>query len=387
MVEAALRRADALSPTARLLWAASRVVADLDEVAAAIDDGADPELAAGGAAVNRVAPLVWRSVDAADRTAWLGSAGDALRREFELRRVQAEVLLPFALATAIEPLRAAGLEPVVFKGPSLAARYPAPGLRPMDDIDVLLRADQHDRACAALTHAGWTVCDRPGNHYDTLLLHPRVPDLPLELHRGLESWVQRTTDLTVERLWEARVPVDLFGVATFGLPPEVEIVALAAHAGKPFHNFERLIWSVDLAVVAADAGDRLDWERVGRVARDVGAATVVAVGLHHARRLGAAVPDELVTLPAGRFRTAAVAPLIEETFPLRQLDERSVHRLRYALRDRRRRQAQLYIGEIGACSPLRRPVCAAETLAWWVREWWAWRRTGAVRGPKEPKPS
>ncbi|HEX9549347.1 MAG TPA: hypothetical protein VF942_18540 [Acidimicrobiales bacterium] len=41
----------------------------------------------------------------------------------------------------------------------------------------------------------------------------------------------------------------LLRVAAFGLPIEEELLALAAHAGKPFHQFQHLIWSVDIAVV------------------------------------------------------------------------------------------------------------------------------------------
>ena len=52
--------------------------------------------------------------------------------------MEAVLLIPRALALAVRPLTDAGLEPVVFKGPAVAARYPKPGLRPMEDIDLLL---------------------------------------------------------------------------------------------------------------------------------------------------------------------------------------------------------------------------------------------------------
>src|SRR5207253_1169413 len=83
-------------------------------------------------------------------------------REAGMRRAQAAVLLPMAVSLAIEPLTGVGLEPVVFKGPALAARYPSPGLRPMDDLDVLPPAAQHDRGVSLLLRAGRSVVARPG---------------------------------------------------------------------------------------------------------------------------------------------------------------------------------------------------------------------------------
>ena len=82
-------------------------------------------------------------------------------------RMEALLLIPRAVALAVRPLTEAGLEPLVFKGPAVAARYPEPGLRPMDDIDLLLPAADHRRALDALAGAGWQVARAPASSTTT----------------------------------------------------------------------------------------------------------------------------------------------------------------------------------------------------------------------------
>jgi hypothetical protein len=372
----------------RLLWAASRPVVDPPSIDAALAEDPDPEQTVDAALENRVAPLLWRALVASGREGWPGPLADRLRAEHDVAHAQAVVLLPLALEAALTPLVDAGHEPVVFKGPAVAARYPAPGLRPMDDIDVILPPEQHDRALAVLRTAGWREYARSGDHYDTVLTHPTVPDLPLELHRGLDRWRDRATSLSARELWQARRATDVLGVGAFALPPEVELVALAAHAGKPFHNFDRLIWSVDLAVVAATPG--LDWDRVASIAAGAGATTVVAVGLHHAARLGADVPAARVPLPPGRLRRAALAPVLDDAWPAAPVPHRVNHRLRYALADGTGARARLFVGEMADSGAGAVPKRAGQALAWAGAELAVWGATGSLRGdaatgPREPR--
>jgi hypothetical protein len=313
-------------------------------------------------------PLLWRALAAAGQLERLEDARQPLHTDFEIRRAEAALLLPHALTTAVEPLTDAGLEPVVLKGPTLAARYPDPGLRPMDDIDLLLAPDQHEAGAAALVRAGWRVSHGPARHpYDTVLHHPSVPHLPLELHHGIESWRDRAHAITGRGLWARRAPLQCMGVAAFGLPVEDELVMLAAHAAKPFHHFQRIIWSVDMAVVVETAGAALDWESVAARAHDARCDTALAVALRHARRLGARVPDDLVMLPAGGWRRAAVDPVLDETWPLVAVDRRAAHWLRYALPDAARHRALLTLGELTADGLMRVPSRASQLLTKVVR--------------------
>ena len=158
-------------------------------------------LAVPAAAEHRIGPLLWRALAAADALEELGPLRPALGGAADAYRMEALLLLPRSVALAVGPLTGTGLEPVVLKGPAVAARYPEPGLRPMEDIDLLLPDPTMlgpSRPWAA--PAGGGTAGRAGS-----LRHgadpPDVPTLLLELHYGLEGMSQRVTSLDAEELW------------------------------------------------------------------------------------------------------------------------------------------------------------------------------------------
>jgi hypothetical protein len=250
--------------------------------------------------------------------------------------MEALLLIPHAVALSVQPLTAAGLEPVVFKGPVVAGRYPEPGLRPMGDIDLLLPVADHARALNALRRAQWRVVRAGGDgHYDTQLVHPHVPTLSLELHYGLEPSSERVTGLDPAALWERRVPLDCAGTSAFGLSRADEVVVLAAHAGKPFHGFTRLMWIADIAMVVGDAvadGSPMDWDAVHAAAEEARCLRVVGAALALARRVGVDAPSEYFPLPTHGWRGRTLRQLLSVTWPLTAHELHRYH-LTYALTD------------------------------------------------------
>jgi hypothetical protein len=322
--------------TARLLWEACRRDPDPAAFRRALNCGADIDRAVTAAVEHRIAPLLWRAFGAADARDELGSSRAVLCGMADSSRMEAILLIPRAVALAVRPLTEAGLEPVVFKGPAVAARYPEPGLRPMEDIDLLLPRRDHQRALAALAAAGWRVV-RPGgsDRYDTVLLHDDVPSLSLELHYGLEGTSQRVTALDPEALWERRRPIACAGTPAFGLPLTDELVVLAAHAGKPHHGFVRLAWIADVAMMvggAAERGTPVDWGHVRALAAESQCLTVVAAALALAGHVGVEAPAGLFPLPTKGWRGVAIDRLVSVTWPLSHLDLPGYH-LNYALTD------------------------------------------------------
>jgi hypothetical protein len=334
-------RADAttrasLEPTATLLWEACRPDPDPAAVRRALAGGADVVLAVEAAEEHRIGPLLWRALEAADALDALGPGRAALGGSANAFAMEAMLLIPRAVGLAVRPLTEAGLEPVVFKGPAVAARYPKPGLRPMEDIDMLLPRADHARALSALRAAGWEVARDPNSdQYDTVLSHGEVPSLALELHYGLEAASLRVTRLDAGALWALRRPMDIAGTPAFVLPQAEELVVLAAHAGKPHHSFVRLMWVADLAMVVHDAAARgtpVDWREVRAVAGANRCLTVTSAALALARRAGVDAPADLFPLPTRGWRGAAMRQLLSVTWPLTHLELPGYH-LSYALAD------------------------------------------------------
>jgi hypothetical protein len=319
-----------------LLWEACRRDPDPAAFRRALADGADIDRALAAALEHRIAPLLWRAFGAAEARHRLGTNRAVLCDMADTSRMEAILLIPRAVALAVRPLTDAGLEPVVFKGPAVAARYPEPGLRPTEDIDLLLPRRHHQHAMTALAGAGWRVV-RPGGagRSETVLVHHEVPPLSLVLHDGLEGMSQRGTALDPETLWERRLPIACAGTPAFGLPLADELVVLAAHGRKRHHGFARLALVADLAMIVGDASERgtpVDWERVRALAAAAHCQTVVAAALALARRAGVDPPAGLFTLPTRGWRGVAVDQLVSATWPLSHSDLPGYH-LNYALTD------------------------------------------------------
>lgn len=329
-----------------LLWAAASPRPDRSVVTGTVAAGARVDVVLETARDQRVAPLVLRALDAAGVE--VGAGGAAARRETAFRRGQELVALPLLVEHALVPLHQAGLAPLVHKGAALVGRYPAPGLRPMDDVDLVVPPEAFEPTLAVLADAGWsravhTGDSRWGPTYDVPMTHALTGGLPIEIHHDLHDRAQRTSSVDAARLWAERVPATVCGVPAWGLAPELELLALVTHAAKPFHVFNRLVWAVDLAVVIDTA--EIDWPRVTRLATELRCRAALAVGLHLARRLGAEVPDELVVLPAFASRTGALDPVLDPTWPF-VVRERNRRGFALALVDDHRARGQLIVDEL-----------------------------------------
>ena len=326
----------ALEQTSRLLWECCRRDPDPTAVRRALAEGADRELAVAAAAQHGIQPLLWRALGAAGERDAFGPAATVLRAVADACRMEALLLIPRAVALSVQPLTEAGLEPLVLKGPAVAGRYPEPGLRPMGDIDLLLPVADHARALEVLRRAQWHVVRAGGaGHYDTQLVHGDVPSLSLEVHYGLEPSSERVTALDPAAIWERRVPLDCAGTSAFGLSRADELVVLAAHAGKPFHGFTRLMWIADLAMIVGDAAVRgapMDWEVVRTAAEEARCLTVVGAALEMARRVGVDTPSGYFPLPTYGWRGRTLRRLLLVTWPLTTHELHRYH-LTYALTD------------------------------------------------------
>lgn len=123
-----------------------------------------------------------------------------VNRNLKLGEVEKEVL---------EILRGGGLDPVVMKGSTCAARYPSPQLRTCGDIDLFVPKADFPRAVELLKARGIGCSPKPDSSVDCTLKGCEV-----ELHR-------RYFDL---HLRESRLPK----VGT----PEAELLMLSAHILK-----------------------------------------------------------------------------------------------------------------------------------------------------------
>jgi len=241
------------------------------------------------AARHRVAPLV--------REALSGAPGDlapapiaAAFREQAFLASATRMLCEGALERLLAVTASRGIEVLVLKGATLAhSVYPRPELRVYHDLDVLCRPRDYARLREALLASGHTCAPfaaastSDGSH-ETLAPKPS----PIESH-SVRAFYDPSGDVKIEVHFDLlqlglldRHHEEFFREArtlSAGpleipvLAPEHRFLHLAVHAQR--HCFSRLGWLVDLDLVVRRQGDRLDWERVVRLARDEGVGQVI----------------------------------------------------------------------------------------------------------------
>jgi hypothetical protein len=165
---------------------------------------------------------------------------------------------------------------VVFKGPELARRYPAPTLRPYDDVDLLV--DDGEAAERALIAAGFEAVGNPDAyreiHHRRPLAWPGLP-LSIELHTS-PKWIEGLTPPPADELLARAVPADVGVDGLLALPPAEHALVVAAHAWA-HEPLRKALDLVDAALLASEAdATELDalasrW-RVERVWRTTAAA-------------------------------------------------------------------------------------------------------------------
>lgn len=198
-------------------------------------------------------------------------AAAADRLETRWRRQKLRTLAQLrAYRTVLAELTAASVPCIVLKGFDLAQRlYPDPGLRPFQDLDLLLRRSDLDSAVAVLSRGGYRrpPAQLPGFlirrfHFHLPLVHPGNGTL-VELHWSPADGAAIGRAFRFDEVY-VQSPRTALGYRV--LPPALYAAYLLAHADRhgalnPWivphprgdelvchpHGGNRLIWFVDLA--------------------------------------------------------------------------------------------------------------------------------------------
>jgi hypothetical protein len=215
------------------------------------------------------------------------------------------------LTEALARLHAARVDTLVLKGMALAQQYyPAAGLRPMSDVDVLVPEAQAARAMDTLLRAGFVphglrpAAARPQDTIRVRHAHAfRSAGQEIDLHWHI-LWECAAPDLEAD-LWQHSVPLRLGAVITRALCPADQLLHVCVH-GARWNTVPTFRWLADVVFVLA-SGARVDWSRVVELARGLGVTLPLRDALALARReLEAPVPTdvlrELATVPVPRWQ-------------------------------------------------------------------------------------
>lgn len=304
---------------------------------------------------ERVAPLVhWRLCQGRSWPCTMPAAVQAALTDAYFATAAHNTLLFRELDRILGVLGEIELPVVLLKGASLAASvYPHEALRPMGDLDLLVKRDRLDVAAQAVESLGYSAVElRPGfaRQFDfhLLLASTRYKHVAVELHWDLIAHRSDSRSPSIGWFWNQVRAQDVSLVAGSGaggrdaltLTPEAHLLYLAAHLLLQ-HSMTRasLLWLYDIHLLLQRYGDSLDYDLLLEQAKEFGWAAALRAAIYEARsRFDTPLPERLLealeATAGGAERLGEPhqihplqAPRIEFTDIMRVLGWRS--RLRY----------------------------------------------------------
>ena len=183
------------------------------------------------------AALAWSRVRASSSAA--SPAAEQLRDAYRLHTLQAAVH-ERELVDVVRSLAAAGVEPLIIKGWTVARLYAESGLRPYGDIDICVAPEQ-------LTVARTVLADS-------------APSVDVDLQGGLRINRRVVSDLpSFEEALARSLRVRLDDVDVPILAPEDHLAVLCVHLLS--HGAWRPLWLCDVAAALERLPDDFDWDR------------------------------------------------------------------------------------------------------------------------------
>jgi hypothetical protein len=251
----------------------------------------------------RLLPLIYRALaDSGTEDPYLARLKGVVRRSwYDNQR------LFHGVGSALDALEDAGVRAMLLKGVPLALQcYPEIGLRPMEDIDMLVEPGRAREAIAVLERAGWpatpAVEDPEAVPYGEQMMHQVAcrgeSGQWIDLHWRFVPWVARDGSGYDPALWASARPLAVAGHATLSPCPDDLLLLVLLHAYRAgWATAPR--WVADATFLLRAMGDEIDWDRF--TARVVQAHLVEPVrdALQYVHReYGAPVPVETLRVLA-----------------------------------------------------------------------------------------
>jgi hypothetical protein len=175
------------------------------------------------------------------------------------------------LASVLRTLQHVGIETMTVKGAAVATRYYSHlALRPLPELDVMVRARNASAALSALAAAGWAH----GSRAPDIVLRRGAVRLEGGGGQGCRLYWQVPPELllageparSADDFWDGAVTLRIGDVATRVLNPTDELLQVCT-AGATIDPGAHVQWAADAVMILRSAGKELDWARLVDQAR------------------------------------------------------------------------------------------------------------------------
>jgi hypothetical protein len=282
-----------LSPERRLLLACAKANLSADELQRIAQELSHSDLdwnyLTAAACAHGVAPLIYHNLHLSRVTRVLPPrAAETLRNSYYGNAARNSFLYG-KLRNVLKVFRDKQIEFIVLKGAALAETvYPNRALRPMSDIDLLVKKEKLTEVETKLLDLGYILQDRAKGkefyqerHYHWVF--SKKPDIDIEIH-----WhVKRPTgafEIAIDDLWKSAQPIKVAGIDALILSPEALLLYLCQHFWK--HKLNGGIRPfIDIAETSRFYEGKINWREVARLSAQWQMNPCAYLGLSLAREL------------------------------------------------------------------------------------------------------
>ena len=194
------------------------------------------------------------------------------------------------LQHVLAALADAQIRVMVLKGAEIATSlYPRPELRPFNDIDLMVQPKDLAAAIAILEKLGY--------HYHQEYRFEAISrrraafvyvkevlagHLAFEIHTSPHC-NEMGVSFDTAQIWQRARSIIVADMSAYGMGLEDLLLYLCWHYRS--HEFGRLIWLYDIALLLLRYADQLDWALVHRLAREQGLLATVYYSVHWCQQL------------------------------------------------------------------------------------------------------
>jgi hypothetical protein len=215
----------------------------------------DWEIVLKAAGLHGVAPLCWWVLKSIGKgEPWIEQAREVFAPAW-YSSVYRSLRIQEELSAILERFSGEGITPVLLKGLSLIHRYyPEAAIRPMGDLDLMVKEAELDKAQHALLEMGYSM----GGPWPTKWVERNLSEhlrtfhakgkTIVEIHFGL-SPRSRPLFMSEEEIWNQLQPVSINGRTAMVLDPLDELVYLTSHITKHELETYKLLWFFDLSLI------------------------------------------------------------------------------------------------------------------------------------------
>ncbi len=199
-------------------------------------------------------PILYRTVSASDNRDLFPGQLLAQMKSYSMHHAAMEILSEMDISNLLTEMAGIGVQPLLIKGTPLShTLYPAPGLRPRCDTDMLIAGAERSRVTDLLTGMGYQALHGGGGEYLSSQMSFSRPDSHGQNHSYDIHWQLSNNNRAFsrafgdDRLFASAIPVPTLGKYARTMNHGNALLYACFHrAGHFSHSGDRLIWLYDI---------------------------------------------------------------------------------------------------------------------------------------------